>query len=237
MLCNFLLENKKIIVDKWINLLKTTISERYQNRPYDELSHTVSLAFDGNFEVICNNNWKKIEDFIVFITKLRLERGFTLSEVQRAFGLFRIIMLDIIPEHFSGQELKESLKKINLCVDVTINRFSEYFQKKHDEVKENMLKTLEIKVKERTKELENSEKRYKTLVEDINDGYFVSRKGEIIYANNALCQMFNFSKKEILNKKLSNLVKNYQEILTKFKEGDNIETIAIKRMAQNFQLK
>ncbi len=235
-LCEFLKNIKNEIIEKWVKLLKTEVSSKYQKRPEKELYNTVSLAFQGNLEVICNNNWKTIEDFIIFITKLRLERGFTLSEVQRAFGLFRIIMLDILPDHFSKTELRDALKKVNLCVDVTINRFSEYFQKKHDEVKENILRTLEFKVKERTKELENSEKRYKTLVEDINDGYFVSSKGEIIYANNALCKMFNYSKNEILNKKISKLVKNYNEILKNFKNSENIETIGLKKEGYEFPI-
>ena len=162
MLCDFLKNSKKEIIEKWINMLKTSISPRYSKRPYEELKHTVNLAFNGNLEIICNNNWKPIEDFIIFITKLRLERGFTLSDVQRAFGLFRIILLELLPEKFQGDDLKHALKKVNYSVDVTINRFSEYFQKKHDEVKENMLKLLEEKVEERTRELLNSEKRYKT---------------------------------------------------------------------------
>ena len=234
MLCDFLKNSKKEIIEKWINMLKTSISPRYSKRPYEELKHTVTLAFNGNLEIICNNNWKPIEDFIIFITKLRLERGFTLSDVQRAFGLFRIILLELLPEKFQGDELKHALKKVNYSVDVTINRFSEYFQKKHDEVKENMLKLLEEKVEERTRELLNSETRYKTLVEDISDGYFVSRKGKIIFANNAFCKMFNQDKKSIIGFPISILVKNYEEIVENFKEGENIETKGIKKDGAEF---
>ena len=93
MLKDFLLQHRESIIKRWIHLLKTEISSRYKTRPIEELQQTVSLAFQGNYEVIVNNNWQPINDFIKFITKLRLERGFTLSEVQRAFGLFRIIMI------------------------------------------------------------------------------------------------------------------------------------------------
>ena len=196
MLKDFLLQHRESIVKRWIHLLKTEISSRYKTRPIEELQQTVSLAFQGNYEVIVNNNWQPINDFIKFITKLRLERGFTLSEVQRAFGLFRIIMIDMLPMEFEGEELKEALKKVNFSVDITINEFSEYFQKKHDEDMSEMLKFLETKVKERTEELKNSEQRYKTLVEDINDGYFVGKNGKIIFANNALCRMFEYEKEQ-----------------------------------------
>ena len=234
MLKDFLEKKKKFIIEKWIKLLKTEISDRYRKRPDEELHHTVNLAFNGNFEVICNNNWKPIEKFIVFITKLRLERDFTLSEVQRAFGLFRVIMVDILPDNFSRDELKEALKKVNHSVDVTINRFSEYFQEKHDEEIKNMLRTLEEKVKERTKELKNSEQRYKTLVEDINDGYFVIRKNKIIFANNALSEMFKYSKEEMIGKDIDTLVKFKNFYKSESMAKENLETIAINKLKQEF---
>ena len=234
MLNDFLEKNKKVITEKWLELLKTEISDRYRNRPDEELRHTVNLAFNGNFEVICNNNWKPIEEFIVFITKLRLERDFTLSEVQRAFGLFRVIMIDILPDNFSGDELKNALRKVNHSVDVTINRFSEYFQEKHDEEIKNMLKTLEEKVKERTKELKNSEQRYRTLVEDINDGYFVIRKNKIIFANNALCEMFKYSKKEMIGKHIDTLVKFKNFYKSEGLEKENLESVAVNKFNKEF---
>ncbi len=234
MLKDFLTENKKFIVSKWVELLKTEISQRYSERPVNELEHTVNLAFNGNFEVICNDNWLPIEEFIVFVTKLRLERGFTLSDVQRAFGLFRVIMIDLLPDCFSGEELRSALSRVNRSVDVTINRFSEYFQEKHDEEIKNMLKTLEEKVKERTNELQNSEQRYKTLVEDINDGYFVIRKGKIIFANNALCEMFDYKKNDIIGKDVESLVKSKNFVKNEMERRENLETIAINRVGQEF---
>ncbi len=111
-LCEFLKSIKNEVIGEWVKLLKTEVSEKYQKRPKKELLITVTQAFEGNLEVICNNNWKKIEDFIVFITKLRLEKGFTLSEVQRAFGLFRIIMFELLPTNFEGEELKNAFNVI-----------------------------------------------------------------------------------------------------------------------------
>jgi len=228
MLKSFLEKNKNYIIKTWIVLIKEKIGNHYKNRPEKELLHTASLAFKGNFEVLCNNNWQPIEDFIVYTTKLRLEKGFKLSEVQRAFGIFRILMIDMLPDYFSGQRLKEYLKKINNTVDITINRFSDYFQKKHEETMANMLQTLEKKVAERTEELENSEKRYKTLVEDINDGYFVARDEKIIFANNALCRMFDYSKYDISNMKIADLLQN-KEITHEIAIKGNIETTGKKR--------
>jgi len=91
-----------------------------------------------------------------------------------------------------------------------------------------MLKFLETKVKERTEELKNSEQRYKTLVEDINDGYFVGKNGKIIFANNALCKMFEYEKEEIINMPYSDLIKIDKET------NETFETIGIKKSGEHF---
>ncbi|MBN2233399.1 MAG: RsbRD N-terminal domain-containing protein, partial [Deltaproteobacteria bacterium] len=80
--------------------MASEISQRYRTVPREQLVETVSRAFDGNLAVICRQDWEPIGDFIVYITRLRLERGFTLSEVQRAFGLFRRMMIDRLPFRF-----------------------------------------------------------------------------------------------------------------------------------------
>ncbi|MEA1921477.1 MAG: response regulator [Pseudomonadota bacterium] len=59
---------------------------------------------------------------------MRLERGFSLSDVQKAFAIFRIIMINRLPLVFQGEDLSNALLSVNNSVDVTINRFSEYFQ-------------------------------------------------------------------------------------------------------------
>ncbi len=188
-LCSFLKDNRSEIIDVWVQQLSRTISDRYRGLNVSELRQTVARAYDGNYSVICNHDWQPIEEFIVFITKMRLERGFALSEVQKAFGLFRTIMLNRLPLFFQGEDLSNALLAVNNSVDVTINRFSEYFQGKHEEEMQSLLENLEENVEKRTEQLHNSEKRYRTLVEDISDGYFVCRDGCFIFANKALGAM------------------------------------------------
>lgn len=185
-LCHFLRVNRSVIIDDWVHQLSRTTSDRYSERQLSELRETVARAYDGNYSVICNHDWQPIEEFIIFITGLRLERGFSLSEVQKAFAIFRIIMINRLPQVFVGDELGNALLSVNNSVDVTINRFSEYFQGKHKEEMQELLESLEEKVKKRTEQLYNSENRYRTLVEDISDGYFVCRGDRLIFANRAL---------------------------------------------------
>ncbi len=185
-LCHFLRVNRSEIIDDWVQQLSRTTSDRYSTRQLSELRETVARAYDGNYSVICNHDWQPIEEFIVFITKMRLERGFSLSEVQKAFAIFRIIMINRLPLVFQGEDLSNALLSVNNSVDVTINRFSEYFQGKHEEEMQSFLENLEEQVEKRTQQLFNSENRYRTLVEDISDGYFVCRDDRLIFANRAL---------------------------------------------------
>ncbi len=185
-LCHFLRVNRSEIIDDWVQQLSRTTSDRYSKRQLSELCETVARAYDGNYSVICNHDWQPIEGFIVFITKMRLERGFSLSEVQKAFAIFRTIMINRLPLVFQGEDLSNALLSVNNSVDVTINRFSEYFQGKHEEEMQGFLENLEAQVEKRTEQLFNSENRYRTLVEDISDGYFVCRDDRLIFANRAL---------------------------------------------------
>ncbi|MBW1645293.1 MAG: PAS domain-containing protein [Deltaproteobacteria bacterium] len=188
-LCHFLRQERESIISDWVRQLSQSTSDRYRKIDPAELRRTVAMAYDGNYSVICNHDWEPIEKFIVLITRMRLERGFSLSEVQKAFGIFRIILLGRLPLIFRGEELVNALLVVNHSVDVTINQFSEYFQGKHEEEMQQLLESLEEKVRQRTEQLYNSEKRYRTLVEDISDGYFVCRDGRLIFANRALGKM------------------------------------------------
>ena len=190
-LCRFLKTYRNEIINEWVSQLSRTISDRYSELQLTELRKTVARAFDGNYSVICDHDWQPIEEFIIFITKMRLERGFSLSEVQKAFGIFRVIMINRLPLDFQGEELRHALLSVNNSVDVTINRFSEYFQGKHKEEMQRLLDTLEEQVEKRTNQLYNSEKCYRTLVEDINDAYFVCHNDQFIFANRALAGMLS----------------------------------------------
>ena len=83
---------RKQIVDEWMYRLHSEVSERYRDRPVDELFRTVSRANEANFAVLIHNDFSKIDDHIRWITNLRLKGGFSLSEVQSAYELYRTVL-------------------------------------------------------------------------------------------------------------------------------------------------
>ena len=44
-------------------------------------------------------------------------------------------------------------------------------------------------MEKRTRELSESEGKYRVLVEEINDGYFVNQRGLIVFANQTFCDL------------------------------------------------
>jgi PAS domain S-box-containing protein len=57
-----------------------------------------------------------------------------------------------------------------------------------------------------TDQLKSSEERYRTLVEDIDDGYYLIQDNTIIYANNAACQMMGYERDEVVGKSIYDFI-------------------------------
>jgi PAS domain S-box-containing protein len=197
---------RKKLVDEWVDRLHTEVSQRYSGRRVDELFRTVSKANEANYAVLIHNDFSKINDHIRWITNLRLKGGFSLSEVQNAYELYRTVLLPILPNELDEKDLRGALRQMNDCLFYTITKFSNYFQSLHEKHIRNYAQNLEGEVKNRTKELVESESKYRILVEEINDGYFVTQKGIIVFANQAFCNMHGYPPREIIGKPYTELV-------------------------------
>ena len=197
-LSTFFKSKRDEIIYRWVELLKTDVGPQYAARPRKELLGTVSKAYDAEVDVIISNDYEKINAFITAITKMRLETGFLLSDVQKAFELFRRLAIDLLIEETTLSEFSDSVVRMNDCLNHTIHRFSDYFQAMHEKKILEHNRLLEAEIRARTAELVESELNYKTLVEEINDGYFVVQNKAIVFANQAFCNMHGYDLKEAL---------------------------------------
>ena len=186
-----------VIVARWGKRLRK-LSRSYATRPGEELIGTAGEAFAANLEAIAFGDLTRIENFINYITRLRLVAGFPLSDVQKAFELFRSIVIELLTDSGETELLVQALGPLNATLSHTIHRFSDHFQHMHERAIRSYARELEQKVRTRTRELAQSQKRYKTLVEEINDGYFVIQDERIILANQAFCQMHGARLKDVL---------------------------------------
>ncbi len=220
----------KRIVEEWIHRLHTEVSDRYCARPVDELFLTVSKANEANYAVLIHNDFSKIDDHIHWITNLRLQGGFSLSEVQNAYELYRTVLLPILPNELDEKNLLDTLNSMNYCLFYTITRFSNYFQSLHEKHIREYAQNLESEVEKRTKELIESESKYRILIEEINDGYFVIQKGILVFANQAFCNMHGYSLQEIIGRPYIELIapesiKKVTSLYEKVAKGENTEDV------------
>ena len=202
----FLIDKRGAIIEEWVDRLKTQVGDQYTKRPREELVGTVSAAFDANLSMMSYNDCAPIDEFIMKITSLRLGAGFLLSDVQMAFELFRIIVLPLVATQTTSEELLMVATAINRCLTHTIHRFSDHFQAMHQEKILEHNRRLEGMVQARTAELEESERKYKTLVEEINDGYFVVQDEIVVFANSAFCQMHGYVLSEVIGERFHTFI-------------------------------
>jgi PAS domain S-box-containing protein len=200
-LAGFHLAHRERILQEWIDRLRTEVGDRYAERPRRELQGTVSEALDAYYHVLANNDFGPINAFIDKITRMRLEAGFQLSLVQKAFELYRSIILRLMVPHTAVEEFCDAAQSVNRCLAYTIHRFSDHFQHMHERQILEHNRRLEEKVRARTAELRESQLKYKTLVEEITDGYFVVQDEEIVFANQAFCRMHGMALEEVLGSK------------------------------------
>jgi PAS domain S-box-containing protein len=196
-LASILRNHQPDIINEWVRRLHGSMGPRYGQRPLDELLLTVSKANEANCAVLVDDDYSLINAHIEWITRLRLDGGFSLSEVQNAYELYRTILTPVILEELGGEELASTMKKLNECLFYTITRFSDYFQSLHEEQIRIHAGNLEREVEERTRELAESESKYRVLVEEIDDGYFVNQKGRIVFANQAFCDLHGYTPREM----------------------------------------
>jgi PAS domain S-box-containing protein len=197
----FLNDRREAIVTEWVDRLMKEVGVQYAKRPRQELIDTVSAAFEANFNVLVNDDFATIDRFIQTITTLRLEAGFRLSDVQMAFEIFRSITLPLIAAETTADEFLPLVTNINRCLTYTIHRFSDHFQTMHQEKILEHNRRLEEMVQARTAQLEESQRKYKTLVEEINDGYFVVQDEIVVFANSAFCKMHGYDLCEVIGAK------------------------------------
>lgn len=234
---------RRRIIKEWVDRLKTQVGEQYARRSRKELYGTCTEAFEANFQVLLHDDFDPIDRFIDKITRLRLAAGFLLSDVQKAFELFRSICIPILALSCTLEEFAEQVEKINRCLAYTTHRFSDHFQRMHEEKILEHNRRLEEEVKARTVELRESQLKYKTLVEEITDGYFVVQNEVIVFANQAFCQMHGCELDEVLGTKFyllvapedrNKVVALYQKSLTRKASPRSFEYVRLARDGGRF---
>ena len=113
---SFLKHHRKEIIDEWVRRLRSQTGSKYAERPIEELIETVTGAYDGNCRVLLYGDYSQIDNFIDKITRLRLDAGFSLSQVQMAFELFREIVMSMFFHSFPPDRFLEAIVKAKKAI-------------------------------------------------------------------------------------------------------------------------
>lgn len=197
-LIEYLQSSTDEIQEIWVDRA-SRLGPGYRKRTISELQQTIAQSFQANMDAMAMDSVEPLNEFVEFITKLRLEAGFALSEVQKAFDLFRTILIARLFEEPPAPWHRKAASAINSCVSYQIHRFSDKFQSMHEEAIQQHADDLELQVAKRSQELAASQHRYRTLVEEINDGYLALDQGRIAFANKAFCKMHKARPEQILS--------------------------------------
>jgi PAS domain S-box-containing protein len=205
-IADFFQNKRETIIAKWVDDIKTQIGGMYTGRDIEEIIGTVSEAYDANIHILLHDDFTFINRFIKKITQMRLEAGFLLSDVQKAFELFRSISVPLLARETAVEEFSDTIIRINRCLTYTIHRFSDLFQSMHQAKILEHNQRLEEEVRARTAALKASELKYKILVEEIQDGYFVVQDEVVVFANPAFGQMHGYEPSEMIGKKFYSFI-------------------------------
>lgn len=182
-------EHHAEIVDTWVNKLLSDRSSQYAHETEADLRPLVNQGAVAFRLVLNGGAWNDLDTFITFIARMRISQGFKLSEVQKAFMVYQQVVTPLLTRAARDEELDDAIFRLGNCISQTVGRFSDFYQGLHEEYMRQHTDLLENEVRKRTRELSDSESKYKALVEDIRDGYYVIQEGIIVFANNAFCNM------------------------------------------------
>ncbi|MRR07883.1 MAG: PAS domain S-box protein [Deltaproteobacteria bacterium] len=204
----FLDRHHDAIIREWKRRLRSDVSPRYSNRPAHEYDQTINAAFDAYYCALVFDDYSRIDDVVQEIGKFRFQGGFTLSEVQKAFEMFGYLVIPRIVKDMAGSvlEIIAAIDRVQVCLNYTIHLFSDFFQALSEKEIRNYAQMLEIKVRDRTRELVESEAKYRTLVEEIRDGYFVNQDGKIVFSNKAFSDMHGYTVDEVIGRPYTDFV-------------------------------
>lgn len=187
------------LVPLWISVV-SGLGPHYRQRDRRELERTIPHSYEANRRAMAHGRVRPLDRFVSYITRLRLQAGFPLSEVQQAFDQYRVLLWPRILEELPPVDHAPALMAAHACVSYQIHRFSDQFQAMHEAGIRRRADHLAAEVASRGRRLALSEGRYKTLVEEISDGYFVIQEQRIVFANQAFARLHAASPAQVVGR-------------------------------------
>ena len=111
---------RESVVEEWVRRLHTEVSPLYSAEKIETLNYTCSSAYDANFAAFAHNDFSAIDMVIEYVGNLRGRAGFPLSDVQKAFEIYRSVLTPILIRESDRSKLVNNLERLNFCFSYTI---------------------------------------------------------------------------------------------------------------------
>lgn len=186
------------ISDKWANHLYRTQRYKRVHSSKEEVSQLTKQITDAIYVSVKKKDFSGIDSWAESIARLTLDNGMKLSAVQKDCLYYRDLIFPIVVKELEKKELMQAIKRLNRSIAHMVSRFSVYFEELHFKEIKDYTENLEQKIVAGSRDLADSEAKYRTLVEEINDGYFVNLDDRIVFANRAFCEMHGYMHDELI---------------------------------------
>lgn len=207
----------KVCVDFELGVVKAKIPIYHKSKKIGSLFIGLSLD-DVKKEIFDTRIAIGLLSVIVFLFGLTAVFGIS-TFITRPLNNFIVTIKEIGSGDLSKRVIITSRNEIGLLA-VSFNEMLQKLQFAYEEL-EDLNKTLENRVLERTHELQVSEERYKILFDASPVGIILEdEKGNIVNANNALCKSMECSENELIGKNVRDLasVERYNDVNENIKQ-------------------
>ncbi len=200
--------HRERIVDTWVRRVHKEISRHYAAKPVKELFATVSEATDVYYNALVNNDLSGIDHLVQRIGKTRSREGFPLSDVQKAFDVYRSVLTPILFEELDYPLILQAMEGLNACVGRAVSILSDLYQSLPGNgslaschVGEEALSLSYTGTCPGREDLEeilvrDSGERYRIAIEHSNDGVSLVKAGNHLFVNQKFMDLFGYSRWE-----------------------------------------
>jgi PAS domain S-box-containing protein len=128
-LAALLRSNRNRIIRLWATEIQRTIPS-YRSRPLSELYGTTGKHLEATIRVIESGSYDRLQEFMHEIAPMRIQQGFRLSDIQRAFLIGKRVISDLIEEAYAEEpsSLSAALREVEEPFSRTVLEYSDIYQ-------------------------------------------------------------------------------------------------------------